>query len=83
MTFQASEDKGCNFLDLLDDNNNPLEPTYSKGKTWLKYFGHSNLLCARASRANVNHAPIGEYHLRLFPQEEFKCPCSTYPIKTR
>ena len=83
MTFQASEDKGHNFLDLLDDNNNSLEPTYSKDRTWLKYFGHSNLLCVRALRAIVNHAPIGEYCLRFFPQEEFKCPCGTYPIETR
>jgi len=82
MTFQVLEGKGHNFLDLLDDNNNPLEPTYSKGRTWLKYFGHSNLLCARASRAIVNHAPICKYCLRLFSQE-FKCPCSTYPIETR
>ena len=37
MTFQASEDKGHNFLDLLDDDNNPLEPTYSKGGIWLKF----------------------------------------------
>ena len=43
----------------------------------------SNLLCARALRAIVNYAPIDKYHLIFFPQEEFKCPCSTYPIKTR
>ena len=83
MTFQASEDKGHNFLDLSDDDNNPLKPTYSKSGTWLKYFGYSNLLCMRASRAIVNHASIGKYCLRFFPQEEFKCPCSTYPIETR
>ena len=38
-----------------------LKLTYSKGGTWLKYFGYSNLLCARATRATVNHVPIGEY----------------------
>ena len=42
MTFQASDEKGHNFLDLLNDNNKPLEPTYSKDETWLKYFGHFN-----------------------------------------
>jgi len=50
---------------------------------WLKYFGHSNLLCVKATRAIVNHVPIGEYQLRFFSQEEFKCSCSNYPIKTR
>jgi len=69
MTFQALEDKGHNFLDLLDDNNNPLKLTYPKGGIWLKYFKHSNLLCARALRAIVNYAPIDKYHLIFFPQE--------------
>jgi len=83
MTFQASDEKGNHFLELLDDNNNPLEPTYSKGRTWLKCFGHSNSLCVRATRAIVNHASIGEYRLRLFPREDFKYLCGNYPIKTR
>ena len=38
MTFQALEDKGHNFLDLLDDNNNPLKLTYPKDGTWLKFI---------------------------------------------
>jgi len=41
------------------------------------------LLCTRASRAIVNYEPIGEYQLRFFPKEEFKCPCRLYPIETR
>ena len=83
MTFQASNEKGHHFLDLLDDNNKPLESTYSKDGMWLKYFGHSNSLCARATRAIVNHTPIGEYHLRFFSKEDFKCPCGEYPIEMR
>jgi len=83
MTFQASDKKGHQFLELLNDDNKPLEPIYSKGISWLKYFGHSILLCMRATRAIVNHISIGEYQLRFFPQEEFKCPCGTYPIETR
>ena len=59
--FQASDNKGRNFLDLLDDDLNFIEPSYSKGRLWLKYFSHLNLLCARVMRAIVNHAPIGEY----------------------
>jgi len=83
MTFQASDAKVWHFLELLDDNLKPIELSYAKGGPWLKNFGHSNSLCARASRVIVNHAPIGEYHLRFFPREEFKCLCSLYPIESR
>jgi len=66
MTFQALDDKGRNFLELLDNNLNIIKLTYSKDRSWLKYFGHSNLLYARAMRAIVNYTPIGKYHLRFF-----------------
>ena len=35
ITFQASDLKGNNFLELVDSNNKILEPLYSKGRTWL------------------------------------------------
>lgn len=83
MTFQASDMKGKNFLELVDSDDNITEPSYIKGGSWLKYFGHSNSLCTRASRAITNHAPTGEYRLRFFPKEDFSCPCGQYPIETR
>ena len=83
MMFQASDGKGRQFLDLVDDNLNIIEPTYTKGGPWLQVFGHSNLLCAHATRAITNHAPIGEYCLRFFPNKDFKCPYSNYPIESR
>ena len=83
MTFQVLDLKGRNFMDLVDSDNNVLEPIYSKGSTWLQYFGHSNTLCARAIRAITNHAPIGEYQLQFFLNEEFNCPCGLYPIEMR
>jgi len=61
MTFQASDNKGHNFLELLDNENNLLKLIYSKDGTWLKYFGYSNLLCARATRAIINYTPISKY----------------------
>ena len=61
MTFQASDQKRRNFLDLVNSNNKILELTYSKDGAWLQYIGHSNMLCARATRAITNHTPIGEY----------------------
>ena len=83
MTFQASDGKGKQFLDLLDDDFNIIEPAYIKGGPWLQVFGHSNSLCAHATRAITNHAPIREYCLRFFPNEDFKCPCNNYPIESR
>ena len=83
MTFQASDLKGKQFLDLLDDNNNIIEPSYAKGGSWLKVFGYSNLLCVCTSWAITNHAPIGKYRLKFFSREEFKCPCRSYPIESR
>jgi len=81
MTFQALDMKGKNFLELVDSDDNIIELSYIKGSLWLKYFGHSNSLCTRVSRAITNHALTGEYRLRFFPKKDFSCPCD--PIKTR
>ena len=83
ITFQASNRKGNQFLDLLDDNSCIIKPSYIKGGPWLQSFVHSNLLCACTLRAITNHTPIGEYRLRFFLREEFKCLCGVYPIKSR
>ena len=83
MFFQAADSRGKNFLDLLDDDLNPIEPSNVKGSPWLQYFSLSNLLCIRATRAIINHTLIGKYRLRFFPREDFSCPCSIHPIKTR
>ena len=83
MIFQASDGKGNQFLNLLDDNYCFIELACVKGGPWLQLFGHSNSLYARTSRAITNHAPIREYKLRFFPREEFKCLCSVYPIESR
>ena len=61
ISFQALDEKGHQFLELLNDNNNMLEPIYSKDSSWLKYFEYSNLLYVRAIRAIVNYAFIKEY----------------------
>jgi len=68
MLFQALDVKESNILDLLDNDLQSIEPSYSKGGLWLKHFSHSNLLCTRATRAIINHAPIGEYQLCFFPK---------------
>ena len=83
MSFQVADLKGRNFLELLDDNLNPIEPLNIKGGPWLQQFGHSNSLCVRAIRAIVNHAPISKYCLRFFPKKDFSYPYSIYPIEIR
>ena len=83
MSFQVSDLKGRNFLELLDSDQNPIELSTIKSGPWLQHFGHFNSLCARATRAIVNHASTGEYHLIFFPREEFLCPYSLYPIESR
>ena len=60
MSFQVADFKGRNFLELLDNNLNPIELLTIKDSPWLQHFGHSNSLCARATRAIVNYALIDE-----------------------
>ena len=83
MMLQLSDMRGRQFLNLVNSDNYPLEPSYIKGGPWLQHFGHSNSLYARASRAITNHTPTGEYRLRFFPREEFRCSCGHYPIESR
>jgi len=76
--FLTSNLKEKYFLDLLDNKHNTIVSSYIKGGPWIKHFGHSNLLCARVTRAITNHALIDEYCLRFFPNEYFSCSCRSY-----
>jgi len=66
MTFQVSDYKRKNFLNLNDDNNLLIRPTYLKGSIWPKLIEHSNFLYTQAI---TNHASIGKYCLIFFSQE--------------
>ena len=83
MSFQVFDLKERNFLELLDEDFNPLGPSNIKGGPWLQYFGHSNSFCTGATRAIVNHVPIGKYRLKFFSRKNFSYPCSSYPIKSQ
>jgi len=83
MSFQASDYKGRQFLELLDSDLNPLEPSTKNSGPWLKQFGHSNSPCVRATRVVVNHAPTSKYWLRFFPNKDIACSCGAYLIETR
>ena len=82
---REEEYKGRNFLDLNNDDNQPICPMYSKGGAWLKHFGLSNLMCVCVciTRLIMTHAPIGEYRLSFFHKETFSCTCGDYPIEMR
>jgi len=80
MYFQASDYKRKHFLELNNDDNQPICPTYSKGGAWLKHFGFFNSLCACITRLITNH---GEYRLRFFPNKPFTCLCGNFSIETR
>ena len=73
--FLASDLKENLFLNLLDNVNIIIKPSYAKEGSWLKAIGHLNSLCMWATRAITNHASISKYRLRFFPRKEFKCPC--------
>ena len=83
MYFQVSDLKRKHFLDLNNNDNKPIYPTYSKGSAWLKYFNLSNSLCAHVTRLVTNYAFIGKYQIKFFPNKLFACLCSNSPIKTR
>ena len=63
MIFQTLDLKRCQFLELIDDDNNPIKLSYVNRGLWLKFISHSNSLYVRATRAIANHAPIGKYRL--------------------
>ena len=83
MTFQVSNAKDRQFLNLLDDDLHPIKPSYTKEGSWIKYFGYLNSLCMRAMKAIINHTPIREYHLYFFPNEDSSCLCRNYLIESR
>ena len=81
--FSRGDTRDRHFLATKKDKQNEACPTYTKGGTWLSLLGHSITLCARATRAILNHAPIGEYRAQFHPQEPAACPCGEVDLKTR
>jgi len=83
MFFENSPYKANNFLDTYDDNDRIILPTYTKGGGWLNTIGISNSLCVRATRLITNHAPIGEYRARFFPNKANSCACNNNQLEAR
>ena len=81
-SFNRPTIQGQHFLPLRDRNRRFLQPSNSKGGSWLPHIGQSVTLCARATRAILNHAPIGEYRQRFFPAEYIQCLCGHCQVET-
>jgi len=82
-TFNHGHNKGHQFLQLRINKKKRIQPSSIKGGGWLNHIGSSVSLCARATRAILNHAPIGEYRKRFFPRSNLACPCGHNRVETR
>jgi len=82
-TFNHPTVQGCHFLTLRGKNCKPLQPSYSKGGSWLTHISQSVILYARVTRAILNHASIGEYRQHFFSAECTQCPCGHCYVETR
>ena len=65
--------QGRHFLSLKGGNHKPLQPSYTKGGSWLPFIGKSVKLCARATWAILNYTPIGGFRQCFFPAECTQC----------
>jgi len=81
-SFVCPLSQGCHFLPLKGGIKNLLQPSYAKGRGWLSFIGESVTLCARATRAILNHAPIREFRQRFFPAKCTQCPCGHCQVET-
>ena len=78
ITWKVLEDWKSNHLPLKYGKKcmfpaNFLKPSHT-GSKLMKEFGHHRTLMTNAVRAFTNHAPIGSYHARFFPNEDTACP---------
>jgi len=68
-SFACPLSQGHHFLPLKGGIKNLLQPSYTKGEGWLPFIGKLVTLCARATQAILNYAPIREFRQCFFPAE--------------
>jgi hypothetical protein len=69
---------GSNFLHLWGKKGKMPWPSSHKGGKWLQAFGLDVQLCAHASQAILNHAPIEAYCQQFYVGDHnFWCHCRT------
>jgi len=61
----------------------PGSPNICERRDVVSHFGHSTTLCVRATKAILNHAPIGECKVRFHPQEPITRPCGESDLSKR
>jgi len=82
-SFVHPSSQGHHFLPLKGGIKNLLQPSYAKGGGWLPFIGELVTLCARATQAILNHAPIGEFRQCFFSTEYTQCPCGHCQVEIR
>jgi len=82
-SFSHPSFQGRHFLSLKGGNRKSLQPSYTKGGSWLSFIAESVTLCARTTRAILNYAPIGEFRQCFFPAKCTQCLYGHCQVKTR
>jgi len=67
-TFNHGHNKAHQFLQLQINKKKCIQPSYIKGGGWLNHIESSVSLCARATRAILNYALIGESCMPFWSQ---------------
>ncbi|EKM73547.1 hypothetical protein AGABI1DRAFT_96229 [Agaricus bisporus var. burnettii JB137-S8] len=81
--------KGNSWYDITDKEGNEVLPSHLQGGPWFQTYqgvkaADNSPLFARLMRVMCNHAPIGEYRVRFFPNEPYKaCQCDLKSPETR
>ncbi|XP_006455393.1 hypothetical protein AGABI2DRAFT_121315 [Agaricus bisporus var. bisporus H97] len=81
--------KGNSWYDITDKEGNEVLPSHLQGGPWFQNYqgvkaANNSPLFARLMRVMCNHAPIGEYRVRFFPNEPYKaCQCDLKSPETR
>ncbi|XP_006458377.1 hypothetical protein AGABI2DRAFT_115402 [Agaricus bisporus var. bisporus H97] len=81
--------KGNSWYDTTDKEGNEVLPSHLHGGPWFQTYqgvkaADNSPLFARLMRVMCNHAPIGEYRVRFFPNEPYKaCQCDLKSPETR
>jgi len=82
-SFYTSQKRGQLFLDFEDKKQIVIKPMYIKGGSWLPSIGFTNALCTWFTHMTTDHAPIGEYRQRFFPNSPLSCSCGQAELQTR
>ncbi|XP_006462344.1 hypothetical protein AGABI2DRAFT_143963 [Agaricus bisporus var. bisporus H97] len=77
------------WYDITDKEGNEVLPSHLQGGPWFQTYqgvkaANNSPLFARLMRVMCNHAPIGEYRVRFFPNKPYKaCQCNLRSPETR